>query len=258
MAGECEACGAKADDPCPLDYTVSCERVGKAPEAGPGLPSGYDGAKHDRELVSFFKHGWTINEIASHWGIRTETMYQWQHEHDSFADAWRKGEELSDTARSRRVELALFRRAIGYEYTEERPGREGPVTVQLHQPADTKAAETWLHNRDPDRWKPPAQRNLNINVDNPLAVLFEEMRQKPQRIGPFADGALNQLENLNEQYSRSPSPADGAARQHDQEQELDGAGDGSADKAQPVADGPFPRRQADAAQVEEPGEEASS
>jgi transposase-like protein len=212
---DCVKCGATPDEPCQFpDYREPCTRVlpddtAKAKEATSGRPADYDPALHNRLMLKLVKAGLTIAEIAEAIGVPVSLLYQWQLEHSSFLEAWQSGEEQANDARNRRVRDSLLRRATGYDYTEERPSKEGVIEVRLHQPADVKAAETWLMNRDPENWKPPAQRNINFQVDNPLEVLFEEMHRNPRRVGPF--GALNQLESLNEQYRGSPAPSDGRA-----------------------------------------------
>ncbi len=55
-----------------------------------------------------------------------------------------------------KVENALLRRAVGYEYTEtrvEESDKGSKVTeITKHMPPDTKAAIFWLKNRQPGRW----------------------------------------------------------------------------------------------------------
>jgi len=55
-----------------------------------------------------------------------------------------------------RVENALLKRALGYEYTETRYEEtdkgEKRVEVTKHVPPDPRAAIFWLKNRRPDKW----------------------------------------------------------------------------------------------------------
>ncbi len=55
-----------------------------------------------------------------------------------------------------KVENALLRRAVGYEYTETRveESDKGSKVIEItkHLPPDTKAAIFWLKNRQPGRW----------------------------------------------------------------------------------------------------------
>ena len=69
----------------------------------------------------------------------------------------------------RQVEFALWRLAVGYEYT----GRDGKTHTV---PPDPKAAIYWLENRIPERWgkrKPPA---IPPAVQPELFILEEEKK----------------------------------------------------------------------------------
>lgn len=72
------------------------------------------------------------------------------------------------------VENALYRLAVGYDYTEEKSestekgGTKTVVTVK-HVPPSTTAQLFWLKNRRPDRWRDkqveqPADEPFEVNV----------------------------------------------------------------------------------------------
>ena len=86
------------------------------------------------------------------------------------------------------VENALLKRALGYDYTEERVershegGKKSIKTVQTvkHIPPDTTAQIFWLKNRRPDRWRDKQQieHSGTLEVENPLAGLTTEELRK--------------------------------------------------------------------------------
>ena len=82
---------------------------------------------------------------------------------------------------------ALLKRALGYDYTEERVevskenGKKSVKTTQTvkHVPPDTTAQIFWLKNRRPDRWRDKQQLEHSGSVDvNPLAGLTTEELRK--------------------------------------------------------------------------------
>ncbi len=79
-----------------------------------------------------------------------------------------------------RVENALLKRALGYDYTETRYEEtdKGSKTVKVtrHQPADPRAAIFWLKNRRPDKWsdKQLLEHEGSVNIDDSLDELSTE------------------------------------------------------------------------------------
>jgi len=69
--------------------------------------------------------------------------------------------------------VKLRERALGYSHRAEKIflNREGEVvrveTIE-HYPPDTKAAETWLYNRQPSKWK--RQRDADKSEDRELTI----------------------------------------------------------------------------------------
>ena len=86
------------------------------------------------------------------------------------------------------VENALLKRALGYEYIEERveSGKDGnkkfikTVQVTKHVPPDTTALIFWLKNRRPKNWRDKQQleHSGSIEAPNPFAGLTTEELRK--------------------------------------------------------------------------------
>ena len=58
-------------------------------------------------------------QIAARIGITTSTLYDWKNKYSEFSEALKRGKEVVDIE----VENALLKRALGYDYTEERVER---------------------------------------------------------------------------------------------------------------------------------------
>ena len=112
-------------------------------------------------LEAWARDGLTDEQIAARIGITTSTLYDWKNKYSEFSEALKRGKEVVDIE----VENALLKRALGYDYTEERVersqdgGKKSIKTVQTVKniPPDTTAQIFWLKNRRPDRWRDKQQ-----------------------------------------------------------------------------------------------------
>ena len=135
-------------------------------------------------LEAWARDGLTDEQIAARIGITTSTLYDWKNKYSEFSEALKRGKEVVDIE----VENALLKRALGYDYTEERVersqdgGKKSVKTVQTvkHIPPDTTAQIFWLKNRRPDRWRDKQQieHSGTLEVENPLAGLTTEELRK--------------------------------------------------------------------------------
>lgn len=105
-------------------------------------------------LEGWARDGLTDEQIASNIGIRRETLYAWKKSFPNISNALKRGKDVVDIE----VENALLKRALGYEYTEERveiSAKDGRKVIQTtkHVAADTTAQIFWLKNRRPDKWR---------------------------------------------------------------------------------------------------------
>lgn len=81
-------------------------------------------------------------------------MYDWKNKFQDISEALKKGKEVVDI----QVENALLKRALGYDYQEQRiekSDKDGMKVIQTirHVPADTTAQIFWLKNRRPNKWR---------------------------------------------------------------------------------------------------------
>ena len=105
-------------------------------------------------LEGWARDGLTDEQIAENIGISRSTLSDWKNKFSDISDALKKGKEVVDI----QVENALLKRALGYDFQEERVERsdkDGVKVVQTikHVPGDTTAQIFWLKNRRPDRWR---------------------------------------------------------------------------------------------------------
>lgn len=122
-------------------------------------------------LTGWAGDGLSNEQIAANIGINPDTLYEWKSKYSEIAEALKKGKEVADYE----VENALFRRATGYDYTEERVEIEGRkrkvVQTVKHVVPDTAAAFIWLKNRRPDKWRDKPQPIEERNEGGGVIVL---------------------------------------------------------------------------------------
>lgn len=104
-------------------------------------------------LEGWARDGRTEAEIARSMGCSPSTLRTWRGDHPPIAAALERGRS-ADYA----VENALLKRALGYEYVEERvetgeKGGQKVIQTTKLVPPDPAAQLFWLKNRRPDRWR---------------------------------------------------------------------------------------------------------
>lgn len=119
------------------------------------------------KVEGWARDGLTDKQIAQKIGITPNTFYQWVNRFTDFKYTLKKSKEVAD----RKVENALFKRALGYEYEEETKmisegGKKSIKVIKKHVPPDTTAIIFWLKNRKREQW-----RDVNkIEIDKPVQV----------------------------------------------------------------------------------------
>jgi hypothetical protein len=130
-----------------------------------------------QQAFKLYREGWIDDQVADFFGVSDQTILNWREKHKDFAEARKRGKDIADD----RVEQALYRRAMGYDYKAEKIGfsKDGDVrraeTVE-HMPADPKAAMNWLKNRRSEHWKD--RRELTGADGAPLHPAGEPSRSK--------------------------------------------------------------------------------
>ena len=144
-------------------------------------------------------YGFTYEQLGNVFGVKTKTVASWVAIYPEFKKAVVDGRDAFD---GEKVENALLKRAMGYEFTEVRKTRvrvkardsEGKVvmvpavetvTTTKEIPPDPKSAIFWLSNRMKERWQ------LQVNVN---AKVGGSVQHNHNHTGVVASA---QLENLN-------------------------------------------------------------
>lgn len=111
-------------------------------------------------IEEWVQDGISEKEIAQRLGILSRTFERYKQEHKDLFDAVTKGREKI----IRKVEAALFKKAIGYTYAEKKIVDKGDKieesTTYKEVPPDLSAISFVLKNLCPEKWaeKPLAKK----------------------------------------------------------------------------------------------------
>lgn len=139
----------------------------------PGRPTTYQDAFPEiaRRLCLL---GLSDAEIAAFFGVRAETIIDWDAAHPEFRQVRAGARDLADA----NVAARLYQRAMGYEHPETHIAVSQGVAIQTPTtrvyPPDTDAARWWLKNRQPQRWRDRTEVETSGTVQ--LGVLAIPMK----------------------------------------------------------------------------------
>lgn len=130
-------------------------------------------------IAGWRRNGVALTQIATeNIGISKSAFWGWYKESEELRRACANAKDVADLT----VEDALFRRAVGYDYYEERWDLiEGEMRLaqrfKRHMPPDTKAIMQWLFNRLPNQWRaqqePLEQTQYTETIANILVAMKE-------------------------------------------------------------------------------------
>lgn len=133
------------------------------------------------KIGGWAKDGLTDEQIAQNIGISRSTLNEWKKRFPDIKDTIKRGKEVVD----RQVENALFKSAMGYEYTEitkelTDSGMKVTKRVTKQVAPNPTSAIFWLKNRKPDKWRDKKETKVSgeMSVNNPFAGLSEEELRK--------------------------------------------------------------------------------
>ena len=135
-----------------------------------GRPTRY-APEHAEMARLYYESGATDQQVANLLRIHLATLYRWRELHPEFAEAAQAGKGDADA----RVQFAMYRRAIGYDYRETKVflplGAKAPVEVEVtrHVPADGHVGMQWLRIRRPAEWREPRETDDNSDLAERLA-----------------------------------------------------------------------------------------
>lgn len=133
-------------------------------------------------LEGWARDGLVDEQIAHNMGIATGTLYDWKKKFYEISEALKKGKEIVDI----QVENALLKRALGYEYDEQRiekSDKDGTKIIQTvkHVPGDVTAQIYWLKNRRPDKWRDKPAIDADREVMEKMDALLKEFNDAVKR-----------------------------------------------------------------------------
>jgi len=142
-------------------------------EKSVGRNAAYDIDIHPDWARALCIEGLSNKEIAQKFGIGESTFYEWINKYPEFSDALKEGKEPADC----RVEMALYKRAMGYQYTETKVVTDGSGEIvkterkTVDVVPDVGAQKLWLTNRKKAAWKERTVTEVEGGAPVVLAVL---------------------------------------------------------------------------------------
>jgi len=138
-----------------------------------GQPTKFN-EKVRRQAMVLAAKGFTDKEMAEVFDVKEQTINNWKRAHPKFFESLKESKLKAD----RLVERALYERACGYSYQEERicntSGGPEVVKTTKHYPPDPVSMIFWLKNRQPDNWSDKKQVDLNIGLQGATDREIEE------------------------------------------------------------------------------------
>lgn len=124
------------------------------------------------------RQGLTNEDIAHNIGIHVSTLYDWKNKYTEISDALKSGKEVADF----RVENALYKNAIGFEYEETKVIREKDDNGKDRQRVEkttkkstpnTTAQIYWMKNRMYDHWRDRREVESSVTVEDKLGEFMD-------------------------------------------------------------------------------------
>jgi hypothetical protein len=109
-------------------------------------------------LQGWARDGLIDEQIAHNMGIAISTLHEWKKKYPELSESLKTSKEVVDI----QVENALFKNAMGYDYTEvkeiiekDEQGKDRKRIERYHKkmPPNTTAQIFWLKNRKPAEWR---------------------------------------------------------------------------------------------------------
>ena len=141
-------------------------------------------------LECWTRDGYTYEDIANRIGITYNTLRLWRKQYPEIDKALKAGREIIDY----KVENALLKSALGYKTKETKVTtiiRHGKVvetikeTTDKEQAPNVSAAQCWLYNRLPKKWKNMNSRaNILDDMDEDTSIQVIVTRATKDNIKP--------------------------------------------------------------------------
>ncbi len=160
-----------------------------------------------KEGVKLALHGFTVEEIAQFWEVGVTTLRRWIDKHPAFRTSLKRAKIEADL----KVEKGLYKRAIGFKFTEKTyerilikgNGNGYPDQHQLtlvkqikkYYPPDTAAGFIWMKNRDPMNWRDLQERKITgLFATLSAAEIYALKKGAAEDIEKFLSGEEKKLD----------------------------------------------------------------
>jgi transposase-like protein len=133
-------------------------------------------------ITCLARDGYTDTEIAEKMGVSSKTLQTWRIKCPEIDAAVRNGKEVIDS----KVESALLKAALGGMTTETKvilvyKKLELVKTIKeritREQPPNVLACQTWLFNRQRDKWKRNRDNELTVEDDRSINITITRAGQ---------------------------------------------------------------------------------
>ena len=148
-----------------------------------------------KQALKLAFHGFTQLQMADFFDVGLSTFKRWLNKYPLFRTALKREKDIADN----RVDVSLYKRALGFRYTEKtherrldlKTGKAELVlvkSVRKYMPPDTTACIFWKKNRQPDLWRDVQDRRfsgvLTVRAEDlhrQREAVLEEMKAKEQK-----------------------------------------------------------------------------
>lgn len=131
------------------------------------------------ELLQYIRDGSTFKEACQRAGVSDSQFYDWKAKKPDFSDEVKKAHKEGRAKIVPELERALYKRALGYEYTETKtetfPDSNDRVTVTRKQmPPDVGALVFALCNLAPGDWRNKVENQVSGDLKTTVKVEVED------------------------------------------------------------------------------------
>lgn len=131
------------------------------------------------ELLQKIRDGSTFKEACQACGVSESQFYDWKAKKSDFSDEVKKAHKEGRAKIVPELERALYKRALGYEYTETKtetfPDGNDRVTVTKKQmPPDVGALVFALCNLAPGDWRNKVENQVSGDLKTTVKVEVED------------------------------------------------------------------------------------
>lgn len=158
-----------------------------------------------KEIAGWCRDGFTDKQISQKLGVAESTFLKYKAFKTELINALKINKYVADL----NVENCLYKRAIGYEYTEEtteyylngkklrdgddkaKPDKVHKKKIKKFMPPDVTAQIFWLKNREPDRWRDKKRMELTGVDEEPIEIRKIDKDMDPKEAAKIYADMLN-------------------------------------------------------------------